>query len=63
VESGGPKVGSPLRKGYGHVVFEQMVAQQLGGEVHIDYRPEGLRWTLSIPLRSLIAEVPERFDG
>ena len=53
-ESSGPAVSAPVRKGYGNVVFEQMVAQQLGGQVQIDYCPEGLRWMLSIPLHSVV---------
>jgi len=53
-ERSGPAVSAPVRKGYGNVVFEQMVAQQLGGQVQIDYCPEGLRWMLSIPLHSVV---------
>ena len=49
-EHGGPVVVAPVRKGFGHVVFEQMVAQSADGDVTIDYSPTGLRWSLSLPL-------------
>jgi PAS domain S-box-containing protein len=48
-ESGGPLVEMPLRKGFGHVVFEYMVEQSAQGEVKIDYDPAGLRWNVSLP--------------
>jgi PAS domain S-box-containing protein len=49
-EHGGPAVAAPVRKGFGHVVFEQMVAQAADGNVTIDYSPTGLRWSLSLPI-------------
>jgi len=54
IESGGPPVSVPMRKGFGHVVFEQMVAQTIRGEIETDYRREGLRWVLSIPIKNLV---------
>jgi two-component sensor histidine kinase/putative methionine-R-sulfoxide reductase with GAF domain len=54
VESGGPRVERPTRRGFGHVVIENMVAQSVDGEVHADYDPKGLRWTLSIPVGNLV---------
>lgn len=59
VESGGPPVRPPVRKGFGHVVFEQMVAQQLGGEVQADYARAGLCWKLTMPLASVAATSAE----
>jgi PAS domain S-box-containing protein len=49
-EHGGPPVEKPARKGFGHIVFEQMVAQSVDGDVTIEYRPTGLRWSLSLPI-------------
>jgi two-component sensor histidine kinase len=49
-EHGGPPVAVPVRKGFGHIVFEQMVAQSADGDVSIDYSPIGLRWSLSLPI-------------
>jgi PAS domain S-box-containing protein len=52
-EHGGPVVVAPVRKGFGHVVFEHMVAQSADGDVTIDYLPTGLRWSLSLPLGAI----------
>jgi PAS domain S-box-containing protein len=54
IESGGPPVERPTRKGFGHVVIENMVAQSVDGEVDADYNPTGMRWTLSIPIGNLV---------
>lgn len=48
-ESGGPAVLPPSREGFGHVVFERIVARALDGEVTADFDPAGLKWHLSIP--------------
>lgn len=52
-ENGGPLVEVPLRKGFGHVVFEHMVEQSARGEVKIDYDPAGLRWSVSLPIDAI----------
>jgi PAS domain S-box-containing protein len=52
-EHGGPPVQVPRRKGFGHIVFEQMVAQSANGDVAIDYSPGGLRWILSLPIATV----------
>jgi two-component sensor histidine kinase len=49
-ETGGPRVDAPLHKGFGHIVFENMVEQSAHGEVEIDYNPAGLRWSVSLPI-------------
>jgi PAS domain S-box-containing protein len=40
-ESGGPPTKKPRRKGFGTSVIERMIRQE-GGEMHLDWRPEGL---------------------
>lgn len=50
-ESNGPKVESPKRKGFGSMLFERVLAVQLGAEFDMDFRPEGLEITLSLPLK------------
>jgi PAS domain S-box-containing protein len=40
-EVGGPPVATPTRQGLGGRIIKQMIGQ-LGGEVHFDWRPEGL---------------------
>lgn len=52
-ERGGPRVAPPARKGFGHAVINRMVAQSLDGTVKLDFAPEGLSWSLSIPATHL----------
>ena len=49
MENGGPIVTPPSRKGFGHVVFEQLVTRSLDGSVTMDFAPAGVNWTLSVP--------------
>lgn len=48
-ERGGPAVTEPSRKGFGHVVFERIVARALDGDINMSFEPEGLSWQLVIP--------------
>jgi PAS domain S-box-containing protein len=41
-ESGGPVVKKPTLQGFGTSVIQQMIRRQLKGEMHLDWRPEGL---------------------
>jgi PAS domain S-box-containing protein len=54
MENGGPIVTPPSSKGFGHVVFEQLVTRSLDGSVTMDFAPAGLSWTLSIPTTNLV---------
>lgn len=49
LERNGPPVTPPDRKGFGHTVFERIVAKSLNGKIDIHFAPEGLDWRLSIP--------------
>ncbi len=60
-EFDGPPVMPPARKGFGHFVIERMATQSLNAKVEIDFRPEGLIWTLIAPTDSLQSD-PE-FEG
>ncbi|MEZ5985455.1 MAG: PAS domain S-box protein [Hyphomonas sp.] len=42
VETGGPPVAQPTRRGFGSVLIEQSLVHTLGGHAIIEYRPEGL---------------------
>jgi PAS domain S-box-containing protein len=53
IETGGPLVIAPARKGFGHIVLENIVTQSVHGEVHIKYEPAGLQWHLSLPTENL----------
>jgi two-component sensor histidine kinase len=48
-ESGGPAVAMPPREGFGHKVIKRLVAQALDGTATLNFPPDGLIWTLSIP--------------
>jgi two-component sensor histidine kinase len=52
-ESGGPIVGPPSHKGFGHVVVERMVASGVGGTARFAWKPEGIVWTLKSPASSV----------
>jgi two-component sensor histidine kinase len=42
IESGGPPTKKPTREGFGTCVIERMIREQLKGEMHLDWRVEGL---------------------
>ena len=42
LESGGPPVIPPKRRGFGSRLIERGLAQELGGETKLEYRPTGL---------------------
>jgi two-component sensor histidine kinase/DNA-binding response OmpR family regulator len=59
IETGGPPVRPPESQGYGTRIIAASVERQLGGHVVFDWRPEGLKCTLSIPRREK-TEMAER---
>jgi PAS domain S-box-containing protein len=50
-ESGGPAVTPPRRKGFGSRLIEGGLAQDLGGEVRLDYEPSGVVCQIIMPIR------------
>jgi two-component sensor histidine kinase len=48
-EHGGPTVHPPKAKGFGHLVITELVAQALQGTSNLEFRPQGVHWTLDIP--------------
>jgi len=48
-ELGGPPVNAPSRKGFGRLLLEQALQQELCCSVTMDFRAEGLRCTILIP--------------
>jgi two-component sensor histidine kinase len=52
VESGGPPVYAPTRRGLGLELIEGAASYELGGIARLDFRPEGLRCTVDIPLNA-----------
>lgn len=54
-ERGGPPVTPPQRKGFGTRLIERALADQLGAEVRLDYRPSGVRCSIE----TLLARIQE----
>lgn len=50
VETDGPPVVKPRRKGFGSRLIERGLAHVLGAEAHLAFDPDGLRCTMKIPL-------------
>ncbi|HXV31986.1 MAG TPA: PAS domain S-box protein, partial [Sinorhizobium sp.] len=48
-ERGGPPVLSPKHSGFGRLLLERVVASDLGGEVRLDFAPQGLTCTIDVP--------------
>jgi PAS domain S-box-containing protein len=49
-EDGGPPVAPPTHVGFGTRILQQGLARELGGEVKLDYRPQGLVCTIDADL-------------
>ncbi len=46
-EQGGPPVAEPERAGFGTTLIREVPRHNLRAEVELDYRPDGLRWSLA----------------
>jgi two-component sensor histidine kinase len=57
-ESGGPTVASPVRRGFGSTLLEQVTGRELNGEALVEYSPAGVRVRL-IAGASAVAPRPE----
>jgi PAS domain S-box-containing protein len=53
VERDGPPVRPPTRRGFGSRIVEMALPNELGGEVALDYRAEGLRCSIRSSLSAL----------
>jgi two-component sensor histidine kinase len=49
-ERGGPPVRPALRQGFGSRLLQRVLTSQLQADVHMEFNPEGLRFTLAMPL-------------
>jgi two-component sensor histidine kinase len=63
VEQNGPLVAAPTRKGFGRLVFEEITAKRLNGEIVTDFAPTGLNWQLSISTTYLVTEPDEDLES
>ncbi|RIV86104.1 GAF domain-containing protein [Aurantiacibacter xanthus] len=57
VESDGPPVKAPARRGFGSTVIERSIPFELGGKVEVSYPLTGLRAQMHVPARHI-----ERFE-
>ena len=54
-EAGGPSASKPASQGFGTRLILASVEGQLGGKAQFDWRPEGLKCILSVPLSDKLA--------
>ena len=55
VETGGPAVVEPERRGFGSRMIEGSIEAELGGSARMYFKPEGLRCEIVVPLTSATA--------
>lgn len=48
-ESDGPEVTESVRRGFGRMILEDIVPAALNGTSRLDFLPQGLCWTLTMP--------------
>lgn len=53
-ESGGPTVETPTRKGFGSRMIERALASSIQGTAEIDYRPNGIVFTIKTATDNLV---------
>lgn len=51
-EIGGPPVTLPTREGFGTRMIRKGLSRQLGATIQAEYRPSGLRFTLTMPIET-----------
>ncbi|MCL2430217.1 MAG: PAS domain-containing protein, partial [Alphaproteobacteria bacterium] len=54
IESGGPTVSPPQRRGFGSVVMGVMVERSVGGTVVLEHPPTGVTWRLTCPTANVL---------
>lgn len=59
-ESGGPPVMRPERRGFGHVVIEQIVPRALHGDGALAFAAGGVDWTFEFPHRADAIDARQR---
>ena len=60
IESGGPRVLRPTVTGFGSTLVSEVTTRQLGGRMEIDWNPEGLILTVTLPQRNYRVTRPAR---
>lgn len=52
-EINGPSVAPPTRRGFGYTLLERVTGRELGGQVIVEFRPDGIRATLTADATAL----------
>jgi two-component sensor histidine kinase len=63
IETGGPRVKRPTRRGFGSELFERVLPYQLGGKVKRGFLAGGVRCRLEFPLTENTGYVRSPGDG
>jgi len=63
VESGGPPVKVPERQGFGSKLIQRGLAQQLGGEIKLDFAPGGIRCVMTFPSTTVALDPGDADDA
>ncbi|MGV3575211.1 MAG: HWE histidine kinase domain-containing protein [Devosia sp.] len=58
LETGGPIVKPPERRGFGSMLIKRSIPFDLGGESDVDYRPEGIVAQFKLPARFVALREP-----
>lgn len=58
-ERDGPQVETPSHSGFGSMILQASVTQQLDGSVRLDWSPDGLTVELSMPARHVARAAPK----
>jgi PAS domain S-box-containing protein len=56
IEQNGPPVTPPSRKGFGHIVIDDMIQRSLNGKVALEFLAHGLKWSVLISATNLVTE-------
>jgi PAS domain S-box-containing protein len=57
-ESGGPPVTAPSREGFGTLMLKRALEHEFTAAASLDYEPDGFRFSATIPLGNVEADVP-----
>ena len=60
VESRGPEVTAPDRRGFGSIVMKEMAETSLDGDVDLQFLPTGLSWRLRCPAGKVLESAASR---
>ena len=63
VETNGPLVEAPTRRGFGATLIERGFAHELSGLATLEFEPQGLRANLRTPARVALVQKPKHPDG